>query len=134
MYPRSILPWKEKRFLGIWLLLFQFWTGLDETSACPFVECICHRGEIYCADLDYHSLPVPIPEQRSYDTMDLGGNRLRKLPARAFANITVKKIKIRFNGRSLQIHKKAFRGMEDVLQVLHITRSHLRTLPPSVFK
>ncbi len=134
MYLESPLPWKKKGHVGICLLLLLFWMELDETLGCPFLECICHRGEIYCAELDYRSVPEPLPETRSYDTLDLGGNRLRRIRAKAFANITVKKIKIRHNKRQMDIHKKAFRGMEDVLEVLHITRSHVSTLPSSLFK
>ena len=134
MLSRSVFSRQETRHFGIFILIIIFLLELNGTLGCAVVECICHRGEIDCLNLDYRSVPVFAADGRFYDTLDLGMNRLRRIRGNAFKNLTVRKIKIRQNKRPMEIHKKAFRGLEDRLEVLHITRSGMETLPPTVFK
>ena len=70
----------------------------------------------------------------TYNTLDMGRNRFKKIKANAFKNLKVKKIKIRQNSAPLEVHRKALKGLEDVLETLHITRSHVKSLPPALFK
>ena len=123
MLSGSIFSRKDTGPFGVFILLIIFLLELNGTLGCAVVECICHRGEIDCLNLDYRSVPVFTTDGRSYDTLDLSMNRLRRIRGNAFKNLTVRKIKIRLNKRTLEVHKKAFRELEDLLEVLHITRS-----------
>ncbi len=110
------------------LFIFISFLGMSD-GVCPNAECLCHRGEIICANYGYRAVPRFEVVNETYDVLDLEGNKLKKIRAAAFENLKVNKIKIRHNSATLEINRKAFRGVEDVLETFLLSRSDVPTLP-----
>ena len=91
------------------------------THSCPTYHCYCFRGhEIDCVDMGLSEIPFFKVENKTYFQLDLGRNRIKRLAAYAFKNVRVRKIKVWRNRRSLDIHPKAFRGLEDVVRSIQV--------------
>ena len=120
-----------------WMYLFTLTILLlvERCHLCPWdFGCVCHGGNIYCDGQDYHSVPKFTAVNTTYNMLDMGRNRFKRIRSNAFKNLQVKKIKIRQNTVPLEVHRKALKGLEGVLEILHITRSHVKSLPPALFK
>ena len=105
-------------------------------AACPSHECYClWGGELDCTDTDMQRIPFFTPQNDSYVVLGLGHNRLRRIRARAFENLKVDSIQMLSNRRPVEIHPRAFRGLENVLK--DVTMRHNRFiggLPRGMFR
>ena len=125
----------ETYLLWMYMLFVTILLYIEPSYLCPSDEgCVCHGGDMYCDGQDHNSVPKFSAVNRTYNVLDMGRNRIKKIKANAFKNLKVKKIKIRQNSAPLEVNRKAFKGLEDILETLHITRSHVKSLPPSLFK
>ena len=119
----------------MYLLLVTILLHIEPSYLCPWdAGCVCHGGDIYCDGQDHNSVPKFLAVNTTYNVLDMGRNRFKKIKANAFKNLKVRKIKIRQNSAPLEVNRKAFKGLEGALETLHITRSHVKSLPPALFK
>ena len=95
-------------------------------AECVAPRCFCFpEGEVECGDLYLRRIPrfKKAPNNEStptYSYIDLSTNRIRTVRTRAFRHIQVREIRIWNNRGSLNVSHRAFRGLENVVEIISI--------------
>ena len=122
----------SRTFVTVLLLLVTVVWQRDVTEAeCVSRRCFCFpEGEVECADLFLRRIPTfqkqSADNATTYRYIDLSINRIRTIRKKAFRNIRVREIRIWSNSGSLNISHRAFRGLENVIEVISIRSVFLR--------
>lgn len=114
------------------------WRATTAGDTCPWDRCYHYGNQVIeCTDLTLSLVPRFCPQVNvTYDEIDLSDNRLKRIGAYAFRNVSVREVKIRGNLKSVNmtLHPKAFRGLEDVLRKVSFQENSVPELPAGLFR
>ena len=107
--------------------------AVDCTTDNNYCPCFLHDGsKIVCKGSYLKAVPMLAKQPQVYNELDLGKNQIRRLKSRAFGDLKVRNIKIWMNPLK-SVSGDAFRGLEDVLEVVNLSEDSITTIPPLLF-
>ena len=104
-------------------------------EGCPTINCLCRDISIIdCEYLDLRYMPDFDPENITYGILNLNRNRLKRIKSRAFHGLHIRDLTINMNSFALKIEVNGFKGLENDLEHLSISRSGVQIIPDGLFR